>query len=376
MVKPLRCGFVGFGPNGWGHITSLKYHPLLRGRTEIVKIFDPNPEIKSKIEKNKFEYTDNFEDLLNTPNLDAIMISSPPQFHANQVVAGLEAGLHVFSEVPMAIQKSDIERIIKAEDQSKKAYQFGENYIFYSEVLYASHLVESGKIGPTVHAEAEYLHDVTYRWRQNGMGDSKTPKRESWYSLFDPLAYAHSIGPAQVALGGLKSPMPFIEVSSYANDIGGENGQAISAPSKAFHVALFQTPTGATAKCANAYIIAREPMRMGIQVIGELGTYEAPQYGKASRLFLADDHIITKYKHRKGKTQRIGRWAINKVAGQGLHHAISAVVRVMDDWLSAIEKGKKPHLHARVAANMCMAGIIASESARTHKILPIPRFDE
>lgn len=375
MPKPLKCGLIGYGINAREHLLELKFHPKLRGRTEIVGIFDPNPEIQTLIQKKtKIPAVNSLDNLLNIPDINALIISSPPQFHANQAIIGLESNLHVFSEVPMALQEKDLQKIINAEDTSRGKYQFGENYIYFSEVLFASHLVESHQIGPTVYAEAEYIHDVTYRWRQNNHGDHSTPRRDSWYSLFDPLMYAHTVGPAQVALGGIHTPMPFTEVMSYTNDIGGYNGEPICAPSKAFQTALFQSESGAIAKCINAYIFAREPTRMGVQVVGRTGTYEAYQYGKPSRLFLADGHKITKQKHRKGKIKRIGRFQIRKIAPQGIHSFVSSEVRIFDDWLSAIEKNLQPQMHAKIAANMTIAGIKAVESAKIRKPVEIPNF--
>lgn len=370
----IDIALLGFGQNGWGHLKLLQIHPMLRGRARIVGVFDPSPDVQEKLRAKGIKTFSSVDEAIGTTGLSAVMISSPPQFHANQAVQALESGKHVFSEVPMALKPEDIERIIAAEGKSGKKYQYGENYIFYAEVLYASNLVETGKIGTPVYAETEYLHDVSYRWLQDSHGDSTTPQRESWYSLFDPLAYAHAIGPAQVGLGGLERPAPFIEVSSYANDLGGENGQPICKPSHSFHVGLFKTPSGAIAKCASAYVIAREPVRMGIQVMGELGTYEAQIYGKKGRLFLANDHIITARHHREGKAMAIGRRQLQKVKSPGIQKDVSAAVRVVDDWFTAIEKDTTPHLHARVGGNMCMAGIAASQAARNHKIVDIPTY--
>jgi len=261
--QKINYGLVGYGLMGWALSVELQLSPLLRGRTKLVAAFDPDPKNQAKISKrNHVKPAQNFEDLLNTPDLNALLISSPPQYHADQVVAGLEAGLHVFSEVPMALSEADVERIILAEDRSGKKYQFGENYAFFSEVLYAGSLVSTGKIGPAVYAESEYLHDVTYRWRQGYQGGPETPRINSWYSLFEPMEYAHTIGPAQVALGGIKSPMPFIEVKSYITSNGGFQGDPICRPSGAFQVALFRSKTNAIAKCANAFIIAREHLRL------------------------------------------------------------------------------------------------------------------
>jgi len=365
MVEALRYGLVGYGLNALGHTSELKNHPRLIGRTRWIVGFDPDPNANQMLSKIKsIKVAKSFEDLLDTDELDAVIISSPPQYHAEQAVAALEAGLHVFSEVPMAINEKDIKKIINAEDNSGKVYQLGENYCFYSEVLFAGNLASSGKIGSIVYTESEYLHDVTYRWREGNFGDIDKPRIDFWYQLFDPLMYAHTIGPAQVALGGIKKPMPFIEVVSYANDIGGYQANPICHPAKAFQVGLFKTETGAIAKCANAYIFAREPSRLIIQVTGNLGTYECYQIGKPGRLFLTDGHIISKSRHRKGKSKIVDNSVLsaNIPPVEGLYYGSS--VRIMDDWLQAINNNIKPIIHAKIAANFCMSGIQASRSAR------------
>ncbi|MFW9950404.1 MAG: Gfo/Idh/MocA family protein [Candidatus Thorarchaeota archaeon] len=235
----IKIGIAGFGIHSIGLIAEMDNHPILRGRSNLVAGFDPNPKVTEMLKKREgVKTTESFEDLLDTKDLDAVIITSPPQFHADQAVAALESNLHVFSEIPMAISEKDIIRIINAEDSSGKIYQLGENYCFIPEVLYAGHLVSNRKIGEPVYTESEYLHDVTYRWRDRGFGDIDTPRVDSWYQLFDPMMYAHSIGPAQVALGGIKNPMPFIEVTSFANDIGGYQGDPICKPAKAFQVGL------------------------------------------------------------------------------------------------------------------------------------------
>jgi len=364
MGKLIHLGIVGFGLHSISIKAELDNHPLLKGRSKLVAGYDPNPiaiEMFKKIEG--FKTAKSFEDLLDTEELDGIIIASPPQYHADQAVTALESNLHVFSEVPMAIKEDDLNRIIYAEDASGKVYQLGENFCFYSEVLYAAQLTSTGKIGEPVYAESEYLHDVTYRWRDQGFGDVDTPRVDSWYQLFDPMMYAHSIGPAQVVLGGLKNPMPFIEVTSFANDIGGYQGNPICKPAKAFQVALFRTETTAIAKCANAYVFAREPTRISIQVIGRTGTYECYQVDKPGRLFIAEGHKINKAQHRRGKTRIIDQESLSSVISRVEGFDSGANARILDDWLQSIKKGEKPSIHAKVAANFCMAGIQASRSA-------------
>ncbi len=181
MGKLIKLGIVGFGLHSISIKAELDNHPLLKGQSKLVAGYDPNPiaiEMFKKIEG--FKTAKSFEDLLDAEELDGIIIASPPQYHANQSIAALESNLHVFSEVPMAIKEDDLNRIINAEDASGKVYQLGENYCFYPEVLYAAQLTSTGKIGETVYAESEYLHDVTYRWRDQGFGDVDTPRVNSW----------------------------------------------------------------------------------------------------------------------------------------------------------------------------------------------------
>ncbi|MBD3214603.1 MAG: hypothetical protein GF311_18475 [Candidatus Lokiarchaeota archaeon] len=364
-MSKIKYALAGYGLNAMGHKMELGSHPLLKGRTELIAGFDPDPETNKNLRNEEgVKVAESYEDMLDTKEIDAVVICSPPQHHAEQAIAALEAGYHVYSEIPMCLNEKDIEKIISAEESSGKVYQLGENYCFYPEVLYASYLVSSGKIGPSVYAESEYLHDVTYRWRENSRGDVDTPRVDSWYQLFDPLMYAHSIGPAQAALGGIQSPMPFTKVVSFANDIGGYEGEPICTPAKSFHVGLFQTKTEAIAKCANAYIFAREPTRTMIQVVGREGTYECYEIGSPGRLFLAEGHKITRSRHRKGKTQTIDKDALAEIIEpvEGLYYGGQA--RVVDNWLTSIENNEKPLLHAKIGGNFCHAGIAASKSAQ------------
>ena len=313
----INYAMIGFGPNGRGHVLENTLHPKLRKRLKLIAIYDPSPAIKERIirKKKKVTFVDNMDALLDIQDLDAVIISSPPEFHARQAIAAMDAGLHVFSEVPMALTRDEIKQIIDAEENNPKIkYQFGENYAFIGETLYAKKLVAEGTIGEVVYCEAEYLHDITFKWRKGGKGGIDVPKVESWYATFDPLVYGHAIGPAQHVMGGKEPTSPFIEVQSYANSIGGREtraeGEPVCAPAEAFHVGLFKTETGAIARCAAAYVFAREPVRRLISVTGRLGSYESPQPGKSGYLFLANDHVVNKHKHRAGKKKRIGQFAL------------------------------------------------------------------
>ena len=370
----LKYGVVGFGPRCKALVM------CIRQKGNLIVGFDPAEKSQNQLIKFNAKIAENFEDLLNTDGLEAVIIGSPPQFHATQAIAALESGLHVFSEVPMAINKEDTEKILGAAESNPKArYILGENGAYHKDVLYASHLIESNKIGPAVYCETEYLHDVSYRWRGKNVSDYKnTPVHQNWYSLFDPLMYAHAILPAQVAMGGLQNPMPLVEVKSYANSIGGDDSRdkPVCSPAECFHVGLFKGKTGAIAKCASGYVFAREPSRYICQLTGRYGTYESFGKGERGKLFWIekeDGFNINKWGHRVSKSKKITKKDLNKYVNQ--YYPLEENQRIIDEWLNAIKEERQPTIHAKIAANTTMAGIAASESAKTGKTVSIPTFE-
>ena len=52
-----------------------------------------------------------FEDLLALPQLDAVVLASPPQFHAQQVIAALQAGKAVLAEKPLCLSPEEVAAI-------------------------------------------------------------------------------------------------------------------------------------------------------------------------------------------------------------------------------------------------------------------------
>jgi predicted dehydrogenase len=66
-----------------------------------------------------------FRGLLDSGQLDALVIASPAGTHAEVALAALDAGLHVFVEKPMCITLADADAIIAARDRSGLVVQVG-----------------------------------------------------------------------------------------------------------------------------------------------------------------------------------------------------------------------------------------------------------
>ena len=66
-----------------------------------------------------------YEELLETPGLEAVIIATPPQWHALQFLAALKKGLHVYAEKPLAYDVRECQAMAAAAAQSDRIVQVG-----------------------------------------------------------------------------------------------------------------------------------------------------------------------------------------------------------------------------------------------------------
>jgi predicted dehydrogenase len=127
--------------------------------------------------------------MLERSSLDAVIIATPMQFHASQVIAALERGLHVLSEVPAAVSIQECRGLVAAAGSSGAVYMMAENYTYMRANVLVRELVRHGLFGTTYYAEAEYLHEL------KGLNEI-TKWRRTWQTGIDGITYGtHSLGP-------------------------------------------------------------------------------------------------------------------------------------------------------------------------------------
>ena len=111
--------------------------------------------------------------------LDAIVIESPPFFHAEQALAGVEAGCHVYCAKPIAVNVPGCLTMAEAgkKGTEKKRcvlidFQTRANE-YYQEAVRRVH---AGDIGPVVSAEAVYYCGGTWGGNDALAADAKNPE--------------------------------------------------------------------------------------------------------------------------------------------------------------------------------------------------------
>jgi predicted dehydrogenase len=204
VSNPVRYGFIGTGTEG---CTLLKFLATIpEGRCiATCDIYPPN--LKRGVEtigSNPETYVD-YRKMLERKDLDAVLIATPLNLHAQMVVDSLAAGKHVFIEKTMYFKEEEGDLIRQAMDEHpKQVLQVGLQR--RSSVLYqvAMEMIRKGALGKVMTVRAQW--DRNSNWRRP-VPDPKYERLLNWrmykeYSggMMAELA-SHQIDVANWAIG-------------------------------------------------------------------------------------------------------------------------------------------------------------------------------
>ncbi len=146
-VKDTRVGVIGLGGMGQSHATQ-----ILEGKVpgfKLAAIADLLPDRRQfKADEQTLLRFEDGAACIASGELDAIIIATPHLSHPDLAIQGLEAGLHVLVEKPMAIHKAESERMIAAY-QGKDQLVFAEMLNQRTDPLYIRirKLIQDGELG-------------------------------------------------------------------------------------------------------------------------------------------------------------------------------------------------------------------------------------
>ncbi|MBA2495412.1 MAG: Gfo/Idh/MocA family oxidoreductase, partial [Acidobacteria bacterium] len=110
----MRFGLIGTG--GIGHI---RVQALDRMKNcELSAVTDVDKEraraLASSFSNKKISVFNDYRQMLASDSVDAVIVSTPPQFHEEITISALEAGKHVLCEKPLANSVEACRRMVEA----------------------------------------------------------------------------------------------------------------------------------------------------------------------------------------------------------------------------------------------------------------------
>ena len=140
----VRVGLLGAGFIGRIHALNLSKDK----RVDLVGVADVVPQIAQRLATEiGTKALPSLEALLDS-QVEAVYVTTPNTMHVEPVLRCLDAGLHVFSEKPMATSLEGAWRIREAARRSKSVYQLGFNRRFSHVYAFAQRLIQDGRITP------------------------------------------------------------------------------------------------------------------------------------------------------------------------------------------------------------------------------------
>ena len=147
MQQSLRIGIAGLGRLGMRHAQALAQQT--RGCTLVAACSPLAQERDWATQQLGLKHTyESLEQMLAHPGLDAVVLVTPTSLHADQTVAVLQAGKHVFVEKPLALNVSDCERVLQvAQKHPNQIAMVGFVRRFDASYMNAYASVAAGEIG-------------------------------------------------------------------------------------------------------------------------------------------------------------------------------------------------------------------------------------
>lgn len=145
-MKQLNIGIIGAGRIGKVHMESITYNvPTARvlGITDVFK--DALPGLAEKYGIPKI-YND-YKEMLADEEIDAVLVCSSTDTHADISIEAAQAGKHVFCEKPVDLTPEKVKAVIAAVEKAGVKLQVGFNRRFDHNFAHVRSLINDGKVG-------------------------------------------------------------------------------------------------------------------------------------------------------------------------------------------------------------------------------------
>jgi predicted dehydrogenase len=175
--RKVRIGMIGVGLRGQNHLELA----LRRSDTDVVAICDINDRmLKSATDMITQAgkpmpkiYTGDpyaWRKLIETKDLDGVIISTPWEWHTAMIVESIQAGIrYVGTEVILGITLEDHWNVVHAAEKHQAQVMMLENVCYRRDVLAILNMVRQGMFGEIVHLQGGYQHDLREVKFNNGV---------------------------------------------------------------------------------------------------------------------------------------------------------------------------------------------------------------
>ncbi len=164
----IRVGVIGYGY--WG--PNLVRNFMAAPGSVVARVCDLREERLTPLQKlyPGIKTCSNSTDLINDPQIDAVVIATPVSSHFDLALAALKAGKHVLVEKPLAANSAQARQLIDEAAARKLVLLVDHTFVYTDAVRKIRELISSGQLGEIYYYDAVrvnlglFQHDVNVIW--------------------------------------------------------------------------------------------------------------------------------------------------------------------------------------------------------------------
>ena len=163
-----KLGVIGYGYWGPNIVRNFSEHQ----DCEVVAVCDKNPAALARvlIRHAGVRLTTDADNIVTSPEIDAVAIVTPVSYHFELAKKALENGKHVFVEKPFTATSAQAEELIELAERKNLQIMVDHTFLFTGAVRKIKQLVDEGALGPLYYYDSTrvnlglFQHDVNVLW--------------------------------------------------------------------------------------------------------------------------------------------------------------------------------------------------------------------
>jgi len=178
----ISVGLIGSGGRGSYDATIVNADPRARV-TALCDLYDDRLETATqKIKATGPKVYKDFEKLLASPDIDAVVIATPPFEHPRMLEAAVQAGKHIYCEKPAGVDIEGVKRVIATARKAdpKKNISFGFQQRYGPVYLEAYKRIQAGQIGTLSNARGFWIDRDPFK--RVPYPDPQVEKLRNWFA--------------------------------------------------------------------------------------------------------------------------------------------------------------------------------------------------
>ena len=204
MSKTIKVALAGAGAFGIKHLDGIKN---IDG-VEVISLISRDLE-KTKEVADKYgvkHVTTDLADSLALPELDAVILCTPTQMHAEQTIQCLKAGKHVQVEIPLADTLKGAQEVLKLQKETGLVAMVGHTRRFNPSHQYVNKKIKAGEFN------IQQMDVQTYFFRRTNMNALGQPRSWTDHLLWHHAAhtvdlFAYQCGSPIVKANAVQGPI-------------------------------------------------------------------------------------------------------------------------------------------------------------------------